>query len=137
MPTSKTRGSLLNAPEYADRVNLIKKIKVTGSWRFAPVVPEPNGRLKNKVRINGTVETHAEGAYYIEWRERGKRCRVSVAREDALGPPFLCRLPTLAVAPTPKERLFSPTQRAAGSLGVAGGDRPNTRRGVRERFARR
>jgi integrase/recombinase XerD len=84
MPTSKSRGSHLNAPEYADRVNLIKKIKVDGSWRFAPVVPEPNGRLKDKVRINGAVETHAEGAYYIEWRERGKRCRVSVAREDAV-----------------------------------------------------
>lgn len=84
MPTSKTRGSLLNAPEYADRVNLIKKIKVAGSWRFASVVPEPNGRLKDKVRVNGTVEIHTEGAYYIEWRERGKRCRVSVPREDAV-----------------------------------------------------
>ena len=85
MPTtSKSRASLLNAPEYADRVNLIKKVKVDGSWRFAPVVPEPNGRLKDKVRINGNVETHSEGAYYIEWRERGKRCRVSVAREEAV-----------------------------------------------------
>ncbi len=84
MPTPKPRGSLLNAPEYADRVNLIKKIKVGATWRFAPVVPEPNGRLKDKVRINGAVETHTEGAYYIEWRERGKRCRVSVAREDAV-----------------------------------------------------
>ncbi len=84
MPTPTTRGSHLNAPEYADRVNLIKKIKVDGAWRFAPVVPEPNGRLKDKVRINGTVETHTEGAYYIEWRERGKRCRVSVAREEAV-----------------------------------------------------
>ena len=84
MPTPSHRGSLLNAPEYADRVNLIKKIKVGATWRFAPVVPEPNGRLKDKVRINGAVETHTEGAYYIEWRERGKRCRVSVAREDAV-----------------------------------------------------
>lgn len=84
MPTPKPRGSLLNAPEYADRVNLIKKIKVGATWRFAPVVPEPNGRLKDKVRINGAVETHTEGAYYIEWRERGKRCRISVAREDAV-----------------------------------------------------
>lgn len=84
MPTPSPRGSLLNAPEYADRVNLIKKIKVGATWRFAPVVPEPNGRLKDKVRINGAVETHTEGAYYIEWRERGKRCRVSVAREDAV-----------------------------------------------------
>jgi integrase len=84
MPTLKTRGALLNAPDYADRVNLIKKIKVDGSWRFAPVVPEPNGRLKDKVRVNGTVETHPEGAYYIEWRERGKRCRAAVQREDAV-----------------------------------------------------
>jgi site-specific recombinase XerD len=84
MPTPSPRGSLLNAPEYADRVNLIKKIKVGATWRFAPVVPEPNGRLKDKVRINGAVETHTEGAYYIEWRERGKRSRVSVAREDAV-----------------------------------------------------
>ena len=84
MLTPSPRGSLLNAPEYADRVNLIKKIKVDETWRFAPVVPEPNGRLKDKVRINGSVETHTEGAYYIEWRERGKRCRVSVPREDAV-----------------------------------------------------
>jgi hypothetical protein len=82
MPAPKPRNTPLNAPEYADRVNLIKKIKVT--WRFAPVVPESNGRLKDKVRVNGTVEVHTEGAYYIEWRERGKRCRVSVSREDAV-----------------------------------------------------
>ncbi len=49
MPTSKSRNSLLNAPDYADRVNLIMKIKVDGAWRFAPVVPEPDGRLKDKV----------------------------------------------------------------------------------------
>jgi integrase len=73
-----------NAPEYADRVNLIKKIKVGGAWRFAPVVPEPNGRLKDKVRINGTVEVHTEGSYYIEWRERGKRHREAATREEAI-----------------------------------------------------
>ena len=84
MPAPKPRNTPLNAPEYADRVNLIKKIKVGSAWRFAPVVPESNGRLKDKVRVNGTVEVHTEGAYYIEWRERGKRCRVSVAREDAV-----------------------------------------------------
>lgn len=73
-----------NAPEYADRVNLIKKIKVEGAWRFAPVVPEPNGRLKDKVRINGKVEVHSEGSYYIEWRERGKRRREAATREEAV-----------------------------------------------------
>lgn len=84
MPAPKPRNTPLNAPEYADRVNLIKKIKVGSAWRFAPVVPESNGRLKDKVRVNGAVEVHTEGAYYIEWRERGKRCRVSVSREDAV-----------------------------------------------------
>ena len=73
-----------NAPDYADRVNLIKKIKLDGRWRFAPVVAEANGRLKDKVRINGTIEVHTEGTYYIEWRDRGKRCRASVTREDAV-----------------------------------------------------
>ena len=59
MPTPSPRGSLLNAPEYADRVNLIKKIKVGATWRFARPL---------------FLSSH-EGAYYIEWRERGKRCR--------------------------------------------------------------
>jgi integrase/recombinase XerD len=84
MPALKTRSSLTNAPDYADRVNLIKKIKVGNSWRFAPVVPESNGRLKDKVRIDGVIEVHPEGAYYIEWRERGKRSRISVEKEDAV-----------------------------------------------------
>jgi hypothetical protein len=58
MPTLKPLGSLLNAPNYADRVNLIKKIKTASGWRFAPVVPEANGRLKDRVRINGQIEVH-------------------------------------------------------------------------------
>jgi integrase len=73
-----------NSPDYADRVNLLKKIKVGSAWRFATVVPEANGRLKDRVRVNGQVESHPEGAYYIEWRECGRRCRISVAREDAI-----------------------------------------------------
>jgi integrase/recombinase XerD len=84
MPALNTRNSLTNGPDYADRVNLIKKIKVGNAWRFAPVVPESNGRLKDKVRIDGVIEVHPEGAYYIEWRERGKRSRISVQKEDAV-----------------------------------------------------
>jgi integrase/recombinase XerD len=30
------------------------------------------------------IEVHTEGTYYIEWRDRGKRCRASVTREDAV-----------------------------------------------------
>jgi integrase len=87
MPTLKPLGTLLNAPEYADRVNLIKKIKTADGWRFAPVVPEANGRLKDRVRINDQIEVHPEGAYYIEWRvggRRGRRYRTAVARDEAI-----------------------------------------------------
>jgi integrase/recombinase XerD len=87
MPTLKPLGTLLNAPDYADRVNLIKKIKTADGWRFAPVVPEANGRLKDRVRINGQIEVHPEGAYYIEWRvggRRGRRYRTAVARDEAI-----------------------------------------------------
>jgi hypothetical protein len=38
-----------NAPDYADRVNLMKKNKNS---------MEANGRPKDKVRINGTIEVH-------------------------------------------------------------------------------
>jgi integrase/recombinase XerD len=64
MPAPMPLGSLLNAPDYADRVNLIKKIKTANGWCFAPVVPELNGRLKDRVSINGQVEVHPEGGYY-------------------------------------------------------------------------
>ena len=73
-----------NSPHYADRVNIVKKIKLQNQWRFAPVVFEPNGRLKDKVRINGQIEIHAEGAYYLEWRVNGDRKRERVAKEDAV-----------------------------------------------------
>ncbi len=52
MPALEPRGTLLNASDYVDRVNLIKKIKVGNIWRFALVVSESNDRLKDKVRIN-------------------------------------------------------------------------------------
>ena len=87
MPTLKPLGALLNAPDYADRVNLIKKIKTASGWRFASVVPEANGRLKDRVRINGQLEVHPEGAYYIEWRvggRSGRRYRTAVAKDEAI-----------------------------------------------------
>lgn len=84
MPALKTRTSLLNSPDYADRVNLIKKIKTANTWRFAPAVSEANGRLKDRVRINGQIEVHTEGSYYIEWREQGRRRREATTREEAL-----------------------------------------------------
>jgi integrase/recombinase XerD len=84
MPALMPRNPHRNAPEYADRVNLIKKIKIGKDWRFAPVVPEANGRLKDKVRVNGEVEVHSEGSYYIEWWVSGRRFREATTREDAV-----------------------------------------------------
>jgi hypothetical protein len=40
------------------RVNILKKIKVDGAWNFYPAVVESNGKLKDKVRIKGTVEVN-------------------------------------------------------------------------------
>jgi hypothetical protein len=67
------------------RVNIVKKIKVDGTWNFYPAVVESNGKLKDKVRIKGTVEVHPEGAYYLQWREGKSRFREPVPdRTDVL-----------------------------------------------------
>src|SRR5438270_5432308 len=50
--------------------------------RYCPVVLSPNGRVKpDLVLINGKPEKHVEGAYYLEWREKGKRIRLSVGKD--------------------------------------------------------
>src|SRR5260370_29036946 len=48
------------------RVNILKKVKVSRNWNLYPAVVEPNGKLRNKVRVRGKVEVHPEGYYYIE-----------------------------------------------------------------------
>ena len=41
-----------------------------------------NGRVKpDLVLVNGKQEKHPEGAYYLEWRENGKRVRLSVGKD--------------------------------------------------------
>src|SRR5260370_42199270 len=72
------------ALQYGNSINLIKKIKWAASGRWAPAVLEPNGKLKDRVQVNGTVEVHPEGSYYLEWREQGQRRCESVSREHAL-----------------------------------------------------
>ena len=42
------------------RVNILKKIKVGPNWNLYPAVVEPNGKLRDKVRVRGKVELHAE-----------------------------------------------------------------------------
>src|SRR5438093_845397 len=64
--------------------NLTKRIKTDKGLRYCPVVLSPNGRVKpDTVLIDGREERHPEGAYYIEWRESGKRVRLSVGKDAA------------------------------------------------------
>ena len=55
-----------------NRVNILKKIKVGANWNLYPAV-EPNGKLRDKVRVRGKVEAHPEGYYYIEWWQDGRK----------------------------------------------------------------
>jgi integrase len=63
-------------------VNLTKRVQTTNGLRYCPVVESPNGRVKpDQVLINGKPEKHPEGAYYLEWREKGRRVRLSVGKD--------------------------------------------------------
>ncbi|MGB2836802.1 MAG: hypothetical protein WBC30_14345, partial [Candidatus Sulfotelmatobacter sp.] len=61
-----------------------------------PAVLEPNGRLKDKVRIGGSIEIHSEGTYYIEWWEGPKRKREAIP--DRARVPDLANRKALALA---------------------------------------
>jgi len=63
-------------------VNLTKRVQTSKGLRYCPVVLSPNGRVKpNLVIVNGHPERHPEGAYYLEWREKGTRVRLSVGKD--------------------------------------------------------
>ena len=66
-------------------VNVLKKVKVNGKWKFCPAIIDAGGKLRDKVRVNGHTEVHPEGVYYIEWRRHGRRIRESISsRHDVL-----------------------------------------------------
>ena len=63
-------------------VNLTKRVQTLRGMRYCPIVPASNGRLRpGLVLVNGQPERHPEGAYYQEWRENGKRIRLSVGKD--------------------------------------------------------
>jgi integrase/recombinase XerD len=63
-------------------VNLTKRILTPQGMRYCPVVLASNGRIRpDLVLVNGQPERHPEGAYYLEWREKGKRIRLSVGKD--------------------------------------------------------
>jgi integrase/recombinase XerD len=63
-------------------VNVTKRI-VTQVWdRYCPVVVNSSGRIKaDWVIVDGHQEKHPGGSYYLEWRENGRRKRLSVGRD--------------------------------------------------------
>jgi integrase/recombinase XerD len=65
-------------------VNLTKRVMTTEGLRYCSVVESANGRIKpDWVSVDGKEERHPEGAYYIEWRDDGKRKRLSVGKDAA------------------------------------------------------
>jgi integrase/recombinase XerD len=65
-------------------VNLTKRVQTGKGLRYCPVVLTANGRVKpDLVFVNGQPERHIEGAYYLEWREKGRRVRLSVGKDPA------------------------------------------------------
>jgi len=66
----------------AREVNLSKRIQTPRGLRYCRVIWAPNGRIKpHVVLIDGKEVVHSEGSYYIEWREDGKRLRLSVGND--------------------------------------------------------
>jgi integrase len=64
------------------RVNLTKRVQTDSGLRYCPAVISSNGRVKpDWVVVDGREERHPEGAYYLEWREGGKRIRRSVGKD--------------------------------------------------------
>jgi hypothetical protein len=70
------------SPSRIPKINLSKYVNIgCDQWRFCQVVVSANGRIKpDCVIVAGKPELHREGAYYIEWYEKGTRRRRSVGK---------------------------------------------------------
>lgn len=55
---------MARAKTYANRVNIIKMIKIDGKWPFAPVVERKGRIVRDHVLVDGKDEYHPEGRYY-------------------------------------------------------------------------
>ena len=63
-------------------VNVTKRIKTSQGKRYCPVVVNGSGRIKpDWVIVDGEHQKHREGSYYLEWREKGQRKRLSVGND--------------------------------------------------------
>jgi len=69
-------------PEIS-QVKLLKRIKIASpermSWGWGSALFDSKGRVRrDHVMIEGRDEAHAEGSYYLEWWDGGKRYREAV-----------------------------------------------------------
>jgi integrase/recombinase XerD len=72
------------ANTQSKEVNLTKRVQTSKGLRYCRVALSANGRIKpDLVIVNGQQERHPEGAYYLEWRENGRRVRLSVGKDSA------------------------------------------------------
>lgn len=62
---------------------LMRKVDVGNRYRDAWMPRRFKRRVKlNWVLVNGKPEKHGVGIYYLEWRENGKRKRLSVSKDS-------------------------------------------------------
>jgi len=54
---------MARAKQYADRVNIIKRIKLGSKWPFAPVLERDGRIVRDHVWVAGRDEQHPEGRY--------------------------------------------------------------------------
>src|SRR6266849_6409851 len=65
-------------------VHLTKRVRTAEGLRYCSVAQSAIGRVKpDLVIVDGLQERHPEGAYYLEWRENGRRVRLSVGKDPA------------------------------------------------------
>jgi integrase len=64
---------------YAERVNILKKVQIGGCWKLLPAVERKGKLVRDHVSVAGREEHHAEGSYYLEWYQDGKRLRQAIA----------------------------------------------------------
>jgi len=73
-------------------VNVLKKVRTNGGWKLCPVVRESNGRLRDRVGVNGRTEVHSEGERYSGSSATLRYYKGHIALSDACDVPILLHL---------------------------------------------
>jgi integrase len=61
-------------------VNLKRKIKINGEWKFVPVAKKNGRYLPDQVLIADVPTKVKDGSFFIEWREGGQRIQKAVGK---------------------------------------------------------